>query len=155
MKTEKIKNAIRLLFSILAITILIDYSVSGNETTELVKGLNKSFENYNNAAGNSHYSYKLETKNFNFNISNDYYNLATLGDEIRIKESPIFKEVNASTIVKENYTETYSLRRITGLFIPLVVLTVLFFSFKALDKIKILAFVTLIVSIADVIYLML
>ncbi len=133
--------------------MLVDYCLEGQKTTEPVTSINKSFERYFNAGGNSHYSHNIETKNFNFNISESYYKLINKDDLIIVEESLIFKEINTSRIIKENYIETYSLRRISGLVIPLLMLIAAFLSYKFKDKVDILVFVSQVVMFANLIYL--
>jgi len=151
---KKLKPISNVFFMLIALLTLVDYTLTGRQEIEPVIALNNSFESYYNARGNSHYSKKIETENFNFSISEKYYELINIGDEIAIEESPLFKEINASKSIKKNYTETYSLRRLTGLIIPLLLLIAIGINYKFKDKTTVLLVISKLIIVINLVYLL-
>lgn len=153
MSTKRTQFIITVLYIFLAIIMIIDYALVGKTDIEEVLVVNKSFEKYYNAGGNSHYSYKIRTKNYKFSVSKSFALSAKDSQEIRIKVSPLFKEINSAEIIKTKYKEVYSLRLLSGLIFPILAILILAIGYRY-KKISTLVVITKVIIIANFIYLL-
>ena len=136
-----------------ALVILTDFVLPGDEFKEGIIEIRKEREQYYNAARNYHFSYSVFTKNHQFSIAEDFVKKIQVNQEIEYTVSRIFKEVNSYKLPSAESNETYSLRLLTGLILPLLVLITMGFAFKYEDKIGTLVFVVQVLLIADLVLL--
>ena len=137
----------------LALIILSDFLYSSNTYKDSITEKTTHFESYYNAGGNSHVSKSIKTSQLAFNCSNSFYETSNVGDSLIISTSYLFNKVNAYQNLKTQRSETYSLRILTGLIVPLLVLLIGLISFKIKDKMSILVFVSQIALVANLMYL--
>ena len=84
-KNYSFKNLILFFSLCIAIIITLDFLLPGKENTEIITSVKKKYEQYYNPGNNHHYSYRLSTKNRNFNISESFAKKASKGEEIKYK----------------------------------------------------------------------
>jgi hypothetical protein len=154
MKQFKITDWI-CIFSIgIALLILMDFVLPGKTITETVFSIKKQHQQYYNAGGNHHNSYRLITNTTSFNISKSFAEKAKSANALSYTISTIFNEVNGYAIPELNEGKSiYSLRIISGLVLPLLGILVMIIALK--NKIGILSFVFQILIILDFVYLLL
>ncbi|TCI90023.1 hypothetical protein [Tenacibaculum sp. M341] len=138
------------LLIIIALVILFDFLVPGKTYHEEIVGISQQKQQYYNAARNSHNTYKVSTENRNFHVSKQFALKAKKSDQIIYKTSKLFNEVNNYKLTELNYKETYSLRFLTGLIIPIISLIALYF-FK--DRNHTVKYICQLFLIADFIFL--
>jgi hypothetical protein len=154
MKVQKVKAITMAICALIAIVIIVDYSLSGTAHVEKVLSISRSLEKYYNAGGNSHYSYKIKTENHNFNASEEFATLVKKGQELKIGVYPIFQEVNSSVIIDNGHKETYSLRILTGLLLPLLALVIFGIGYKFGERVGTLVWVAEAALVVNFIYLL-
>lgn len=140
--------------SLLALTMILDYSLFSKTLVEKVVKTQQSYENYYNAARNAHYSYRLQAESHDFSVSEIFASKALVGQEIKIEISPIFREVNSYSLSNTGYKEVYSLRRFSGLIFPILILLTLAIGYKYGEKLSTLTFIMEALTIANLIYLL-
>lgn len=148
----KAQTLIIALCALLASMMIIDYVLVGKLYVEEVISVNKSLERYYNAGGNSHYSFHIKTKSFNFPVSENFASLVKVGQEQKIEISLLFKEVNSAEIIKNGNKEIYSLRAFSGLILPIFILFILFYKRK--KKFSVLILVIAVVTVFNLVYLL-
>lgn len=153
---NKLNNAQKIsliICSLLALTMILDYSLFSKTLVEKVVATQKSYESYYNAARNAHYSYHLQAESFDFSVSEYFASKAQVGQEIKIEVSPIFREVNSYSLSHTGH-EVYSLRRFSGLILPILILLTLAIGYKYGNKFSTLSFMMEALTIANLIYLL-
>ena len=137
----------------LALIILSDFLYSSNTYKDSITEKTTHFESYHNAGGNSHVSKSIKTSRFVFNCSDTFYETSNVGDSLIISTSYLFNKVNAYQNLKTQRSETFSLRILTGLIVPLLVFLIGLISFKLKNRLSILVFVSQIALVANLMYL--
>ncbi|WP_026464255.1 hypothetical protein [Adhaeribacter aquaticus] len=150
----KIGSAIMVISGLLAIAMLIDFIIKGEISVEKIQTINQRKESYHNPAGYYHISWNIQTENHDFNISESFGLQAKQGQEIQVKISPIFKEINSVKNLETGKEEVYSLRIFSGLLLPVVVLITLAIGFKLKEKASTIVFVIEVIIFANLIYLL-
>lgn len=151
---KKAQEAIMALCILLALIMIADYSLFGKTYTEEVTAINRSLESYYNAGGNSHHSFRIQTKNYNFPVSEHFASLSRVAQEMSVEISSLFGEVNSCELRGSGKKEVYSLRTFSGLILPLLVLLVMAFGYKYKGKLSSLVFVMEVLTIANLLYLL-
>lgn len=138
---------------LMASVIILDFALPGKAHYEVVTNITKERQQYYNAAKNYHYSFKLITTNHSFYVSKSFANQSQTNQKIAFTISPIFKQVNQYHLIKQTKKHIYSLRYATGLFLPILIILVMIFSYRYKEEVSILTFVFQALLIADLIYL--
>tara|TARA_R110002012_G_scaffold318923_2_gene538165 strand:+ start:2047 stop:2505 length:459 start_codon:yes stop_codon:yes gene_type:complete len=137
----------------IALVILADFLVTKTVITESIIDKTTKHQSYNNAGGNSHVSKAIKTNTLEFSCSDNFYDNSDIGNKVEIKTSFIFNKVNAYENLNTKVSETYSLRYLTGLILPLFVLAVFILSFKFKNHIAILIVVSQLAILVDLLVL--
>ncbi|MEM7162221.1 MAG: hypothetical protein AAF487_07230 [Bacteroidota bacterium] len=154
-KFTSIQKLIYGLCALGALIIIIDFLSPGELKTEKIIDIQKEKENYNNAAGNYHYSYEVLTSSSRFSVSEEIAKKVKGNEEIEFATSFIFKEVNWYSIQENREKNIDSLRLASGLLVPLITLIILGFSFFRNKELSTLVFIVQLLLLADLIYLIL
>lgn len=142
------------LIALMSLLIIVDYFFAADTFTEDVVGINRALEEYNNAGGNYHFSYRIQTRNFSFPVSEAFASQAQQAKQLSLEVSPIFREVNAYEIPQTGEKEVYGLRLLTGLLFPLLALLVMALGYRYKGKLSILIFVVALCAVANLLYLL-
>jgi len=149
---RKMQAVIRPFFALLGLIMIFDYCIGGKIYVEEVISINKSLQNYYNAGGNSHYSFHIETRNYNIPVTEDFASIAEEGQEMKIEISTFFSEVNSSELVKTGDKEVYSFRLFSGLLLPIFAVSILIFKHKKEGSVLLL--VIQVVILFNLVYLL-
>ncbi|PRY84323.1 hypothetical protein [Mongoliibacter ruber] len=142
------------LFAIASLLILTDFLLPGIQFVKSEFEVKKELQQYFNAAGNSHFSYKVITDNHDFTISEGFAQEILDGQQtIQYRVSQIFQEVNGYGLADSKSTSMHSLRIFSGLILPLFVIITLFISFRKARSLNTLVFVLQVLLIADLLFL--
>ncbi len=150
-----LQNSIYAFFALLTLVILADYLLPGRIVNDQIVELKKELQEYNNAAKNYHYSYRVYTSEHDFSVSEEFAELDLEDGMIEYSISPIFKEVNWYKLVSSEDRSVFSLRMVSGFILPLLVLVSILFSIRSKLKMEILIYVLIAFLIADLIFLIL
>ncbi|OEK04358.1 hypothetical protein [Roseivirga misakiensis] len=151
---NKLQLTITGIFTLLALVILVDLALPGKFEMNEIVSINKSREEYNNAAGNFHYSYQIETSKHTFPVEEAFTNLVKPQDFVAYSVSRIFQEVNWYKVPRIGDEHTYSLRIVSGLVLPLLALSVFFIRYRFNKNMSTLVFVLQVLLIADLVFLL-
>ena len=152
---NKIANYFYIAFSFIAVIILMDFILPGEVVTDRIKFVNKKREQYTNAAKNFHYSYEIITNEDRFTVNEDFATIAKMDDEITYSKSRIFSEVNWYRLVHSDDKSHSTMRILTGMIVPLLVIVVMLIAARIERDISTFAFVVQVLLIADLVYLIL
>ncbi len=133
---------------VLALLILIDFTLPGNVFIEGDVNIKKDRENYYNAGGNSHNTYKVITPNHQFSVSENFAK-SVQDKKIKYSVSLIFKEINRYQLFPSGKNEIYSFRIASGLALPLIVIFTIMIAYFYKKNIDILIFVLQVVLLGD------
>lgn len=152
-KKNKLRLALSGVFVFVALVILADLVLPGKILIDEILDIKKERQQYYNAGRNYHYSYKVITSKHHFWVSENFAELVQENQKIEYSVSRIFKEVNWYRLLTSENREIYSLRILSGLVIPLILIIVIGLAFKYDEKISVLVFVIQALVIADLIFL--
>lgn len=141
------------LFILLALVIVLDFVLPGITYTDKVVDIKKELQQYYNAGGNYHYSYRVFTTKHNFSISEEFAEKVQENQKIQYQVSLLFEEINSYGLVTSERKSIYSLRALSGLILPLFTIIVLALGYKYESKMGVLVFVTQVLLLADLIFL--
>lgn len=142
-----------ILFILLALVIVLDFSLPGVTYTDKVIDIKKELQQYYNAGGNYHYSYRVFTSKHNFSIPKGFAQTVQRNQKIQYQVSLLFKEVNSYRLTTSERKSTYLLRILSGLVVPLLAIVVLALGYKDKSNMSILVFVVQALLVADLIFL--
>ena len=134
--------------------MLVDYTLFSYTVEEEILGIHTSLESYHNAGANAHYSYQVKTAHFAFPVSQHFASMAQEGQPISMEVSPFFREVNQYQLQRTGEVEHHSLRIVTGLVVPIVVLLILFLGLRYKERFSTLVFVAQLAVLANLLYLL-
>lgn len=158
MNTPKHHNKLKLsfyaIFTFVSLIILMDFVVPGKIINDEIVSLQRERQQYHNAASNHHYSYKVVTNKHEFIITEDITGIELVNKEIEYSVSLVLKEVNWYRLLTSEKKSFSSLRIISGLVLPLMVVACMFVAFRFKKDIGILVFVLQALLIADLIFLL-
>jgi hypothetical protein len=137
---------------IIALVILMDFTMPGTVFTEDVTHIKKTRQNYYNAAGNYHYSYRVITPKHQFSVSEDFGKLAQ-DKKVKYSVSLLFKEINSYRLVSSEKGNIYSFRLASGLIFPLLVIFAIILAYRYKKKMGTLLFVLQVVLLANLVLL--
>ena len=150
----KISLYINAAFVFAALVIILDLILPRSVVNDEVKSIAIERQQYFNAANNSHYSYKVITGEHQFSVDEEFARSVRAKDQIVYSISRIFKEVNWYKLPSSENRETYSLRIMTAIGVPLLMLISILVSYRIKKDISILVFVLQVIMIVDLIYLL-
>jgi len=153
-ETNKIQLLLYGITILLALVILIDFTLSGKVFTEDLIKVERNRETYYNAGGNSHISYKVITSKHQFSVSEDFAK-SVENKQIEYSESLIFKKINRHKLVSSGKSTIYSFRIVSGLVLPLIVIITILIAYIYKKEISILIFVLQILLLGNFIMLVL
>lgn len=153
-ETKKIMLLLYGMTIILALVILIDFTLPGKVFTENVIKVERNRETYYNAGGNSHISYKVITSKHQFSVSEDFAK-SVENKQIKYSESLIFKKINRHKLISSGKSTIYSFRIVSGLVLPLIVIITIFIAYMNKKEISILIFVLQVLLLGNFIILVL
>ena len=151
--TFKLRPFFYSLFILVALVIITDFALPGEAFTDQVIKVQAERQQYFNAAQNYHYSYKLTTGQHDFSVSEDFAETVNEGDTVNYRLSRIFKEVNRYHLSTTESIHTNSLRRYSGLILPLLVLLVMGLAFRHGKRMSALIFVLQALTLGDLVFL--
>ena len=139
-----------LFFCLAALLILVDFAWPGAVRSGEVIEVKRSRQNYYNAAQGYHYSYRVILEGIEFPVTEEF--AALLEDQMSVEysTSPLFKEVDWYSPTNSTARSTYSLRLVSGVFLPLIFLLLLFVSYRFGKKMGSLLFVLQILMLANI-----
>lgn len=137
-----------------SLVILIDFTLPGKVFTEEVLEIEKERQQYYNAGGNYHYSYKVITAKHHFSVSEGFAK-SVQNKKIKYSVSLIFKEINRYSLLSSENSTIYSFRIVSGLILPLLVIFTIAIAYRYKKKISTLIFVLQIILLANFIMLIL
>ncbi len=149
------RHKIFILFSLIAVIIITDFTLPGKVFTKDIIAIKKEKQQYYNAAKNYHFSYELTTNKHQFLVTKDFVKSNWKNNKVDYSVSLVFKEVNWYKPTTSTIKSYYSLRILSGLIFPLLVLTSMAFSYYYKKNIDIFIFVLQALLLADLIYLIL
>ena len=153
MNQNTFRKRLYAVFSVIALIILVDYSLPGKTHSQEISDILQDRERYYNAAQNSHFSYRVITPEHEFTAKEDVVALEPGIDSIQYATSPLFNEVNWYQAKTSNSKSYHSLRMVSGLILPLLTLIVIFITLRSNKNIDTLLFVFGVVLIADLVFL--
>jgi hypothetical protein len=142
------------IFVVGALLIITDFILPGRVFFDDIIEVRSEHQQYYNAARNSHYSYRVFTSKHNFSVSEDFAQAVQDNRKIKYTVSRIFNEANRYELVGAEIKGKYSLRILTGLIFPILLIITLGIAIKHEKKISTFAFVMKVLLIADLIYLL-
>lgn len=140
-------------FLLASLLIIVDFVLPGKRSEDEIVHLRKERQQYYNAARNFHYSYKVITSKHEFYVTEDFASLELEAGRIEYAVSPIFKEVNWYRLPDAENRSYYSLRFLSGLVLPFMVLGVMLMALRYKKSIGTIVFVLQSLLFADLIYL--
>lgn len=154
MSSSKLRPTIYGSFVLAALVVLIDFLLPGQIIDDHVLEIQKERQQYYNAAGNYHYSYKVVTGQDRILVSEDFAQTAQAGNPVRYSVSRIFKEINWYKLSSSENRSFYSLRLASGLVLPLLLILSIFITVRYKKKLGTLVFILQTLFIGDLILLM-
>lgn len=150
---DKLRIGLYSLFIITSLIILADFMIGGRVVVDEIIGVKKERQQYYNAARNDHYTYRISTRKHSFFVTADFAKKILDKEKVEYTVSRIFSKVNRYKLLNSENSEMSSLRFLSGLFIPLLVIMVLGIAFKYKKKMSVLVFVIQVLLIVDLIFL--
>lgn len=155
---EEPQNKLRLIvysiFCFVALIILIDFVWPGKIVKDEIIDVKSERQQYYNAAGNYHYSYKVITSQHAFSVEEVFAKSDLKSKRIEYSVSPIFKEVNWYKLLISSDKSSYSLRVVSGLILPLVAIILIIIAYRFPKYLGTIIFILQALLIADLIFLM-
>ncbi|WKN42141.1 hypothetical protein [Tunicatimonas pelagia] len=140
-------------FILLALFIILDFILPGNTHVSKVLDVKKELQQYYNAAGNYHYSYRILTAEHSFSISEEFARVVQKEQEIRYEVSWLFEEINNYGLVASTARNIYLLRVLSGLILPLLAIVVSVLAYKYERKVSVVIFVFQLLLLGDLLFL--
>ena len=154
MKTHpKFPLFLHLIFGLLSFFIILDFAIPGKTISAELIDVKRERQQYYNAAGNHHYSYKAITPKHSFWVDKDFAALDWANQKVQYNLSPIFKEVNHYCLLGLSNSSYHSLRIASALLVPLLVLISIFITYRYRRKMDILFFILQTLLLIDLIFL--
>jgi len=140
--------------TLVALIIIVDFVLPGRIINDEIINVQKTRQQYYNAARNYHYSYKVITSKHEFSVAEGFAESEWRDKKIEYSVSRVFKEVNWYRLLTSGSKSFYSLRIISGIILPLLTTMSILMAYRYKRNIDILVFVLQILLIADLIFLM-
>lgn len=145
--------AIYALFVLAALVVILDFGLPGKKINEQIIEVQKERQNYYNAGGNYHYSYKVITDSHQFQVEEDFAPMAREAEQINYAVSPLFSEVNWYRLQPSDKRSFHSLRLASGLILPLLLITAIVVTVKWKKRLGTVVFVLQALMIGNLIWL--
>ncbi len=140
-------------FIFIALVIVTDFVLPGKVYVDEIIDIQAAHQQYYNAGGNYHYSYRVFTRTHNFSVSEEFVETVQNNQKIKYTVSQIFSEVNRYGLLTSDSKNIYSLRILSGLIIPLMVMVTMGVAYQSKKKMSNFIFVIQVVLIVDLIFL--
>lgn len=151
---QKIKVIIYAAFALLAFLMLVDFLIPGKVLqSDNIKVFSEQ-QSYNNAGGNSHQAYFIQTDEHKFWVERDFALLARDKQKLNYSVSRIFKEVNWAYLEKMDVRFRGSLRIISGLIVPILFLLIGSLGFILKKDLGIFLFILQVLLLANLVFLL-
>lgn len=137
---------------LVSLIILGDFILPGSIYTDEVIAIKKERQQYYNAAGNYHYSYKAVTSQHRFLVSEDFAKSAQ-DKKIKYSVSLLFKEINRYGLLSSKESMVHSLRIASGLILPLLIIGTILIAYKYKKRIGTLLFILQIILLGNLVLL--
>ncbi|WP_348721650.1 hypothetical protein [Tenacibaculum sp. 190130A14a] len=137
----------------IALIILADFVIPAETVNEKIIKVEREIENYYNAGGNSHNTYKVITNSYKFSVEEDFAKLARGKENISFGVSMIFNKVNWYTLNLSNGKSFHSLRIASGFVLPLLFIIAFFVAHRFKKNINTIVLILKVLLIIDIIYL--
>lgn len=154
MDKHKLRLSFYAVFTVVALFILVDFILPGKTINDEIINLKSERQQYYNAAANHHYSYQAVTSQHTFLVSEKFAKSDNDNNQIQYSVSRIFKEINWYKMLSSESKSFHSLRIMSGTVIPLLCLAFTFITFRYERKIDTLVFVSQVLLLADLIFLL-
>lgn len=138
----------------LAMVILADFEFSKETLTEEVSSKRWQLENRQSTGRNYYHSAHIFAGGFKIPVSEDFGEQTEEGHIVTFDKSLLFNEVNRITNVDTGLSEKFSFRWMTGCIIPLLAIVIMVIGIKRREKVNTLVFVTQVVLLLDLIFLL-
>jgi hypothetical protein len=153
-ETNKITILLHGITLLVALVILIDFAFPGKVYTEEILNVDQERQQYSNAAGNHHYSYKVATAKHHFSVSEDFAKSAQ-DKKVTYSVSLIFQEINNYRLHSSDKSNIDSFRLASGLGLPLLVILTFLIAYKIKKRMSTLLFVLQIALLGNLVLLIL
>lgn len=147
------KGILNSIFVIVALIIISDFIYPGTIIQDTLIKIKKERQEYYNAAKNHHYSYKAITSKHAFFVSEDFAKSEFGDKKIEYSVSRVFQEVNWYKSVTDKQRSFYSLRILTGLILPILVILFIAISYLFNLSNEIIISILQLLLFADLIFL--
>ena len=141
------------IFILLSILILSDFVGPGQLYKTEILEVNKTRQDYYNAGGNYHYTYKMITEPCSFLVHEDFAKEAQNASLVEFKLSPIFREVNWYKFPYQDSKSFHSLRLASGLVLPILVIIASLIALKYQKRDHILLLILRIIMVGNIVLL--
>ena len=150
-KNNLVSRLLHGVFAFCALLILIDFLLPSTVVKEDVVEIKQTRQNYFNAARNYHYSYRVITKNHRFSVTQEFANLVKDSNTVVFALSPLFNEVNWSSLPTAKNKSYYSLRIASGLALPLLVLLIFGLKYYANKRFGPIIFILQVLMVVNIV----
>jgi len=140
-------------FALTAIVVIADFAIPGRIITDEITQIQRNRQQYYNAAGNFHYSYKVITNEHAFQVKEAFGSMELENKKIEYSVSPLFKRVNWYRLLTVEKRSYHSLRLASGLILPLLLLLLLFLKFRYNKGNRRLLFIMQVLMIGNLIFI--
>ena len=151
---KKAKTILILVTCLITTIILLDFCLPGHKVENTIISIKTKRQSYNNAAGNSHVSFHIVTKNNTFNVTKKFANSTKENDTIYYTKSLIFNKINRYKNANKSISEIYSLRWFTGLVLPIIALILFGIHFLFNKRNEFGLIITLIVILGNIVFIL-
>ena len=117
-------------FALAAVVVIADFALPGRIIADDIVEIQKNRQQYYNAAGNFHYSYKVIANEHAFQVKEAFGSMELENKKIEYSVSPLFKMVNWYRLLTVEKRSYHSLRLASGLILPLLLLLMLFLKYR-------------------------
>ncbi|NND93921.1 MAG: hypothetical protein HKN45_03595 [Flavobacteriales bacterium] len=137
---------------IIASLIALDFTLPGSSLNLEINEVERSRQQYYNAARNHHYSFIIHTDEHSFPVSSSFIEDSMVGQKIYYTVSLIFSEVNRYRMVESDSSEIYSLRWLSGLILPVLTILVMLLAFRYENRLELLSFIFQVLILTDFLF---
>ena len=139
---------------LVSLLILADFFIPGTTHHQEITRVEKARQQYYNAAGNSHYSFRVISPTHSFPVSESLGTALYSGDSISFQTSPVFAQINWSQTQASEQKHRHSLRLFSGLILPLLCIILITLIHRKGWKADTFIFVLQVMLVADLVYLL-
>ena len=151
---EKIQMIFMIVMIGVAMMILADFEFSSETLTHEVSSKRWQLENRQSTGRNYYYAAHIVAGGYRIPVSEDFGEQTEVGHTVTFDKSLLFNEVNRITNDTMGMSEKFSFRWMTGCIIPVFALLIMVIGIKRREKVNTLVFVTQVVLLIDLIFLL-